>query len=334
MHVSHTFTHESQDAAVYSDVKKEIEWNQAWLNMMGLSSAKWFSGGGFIPPAITGMHNADALRAWMDNGLGNAVGDNTRPVLLNTQNEHWPLITSVAGNGYDGVQITPRWATNIFYNASFLPFPTSPASPPFSHSNTFPKTQCDTPTCDLAEWVSFGNVGSMSDILTLERKTNSRHLLALRHDPFMFHQANLRWEGQNKTTINGVYGQYSMLQMWVETVVTEVTRLVQWPILSLKHDDIAAAFRERATRDACGYSLSWNFSNQTITSVTVSAPSVSDICSVPIPVTIPGSGVVDDKGFKSEKLGIDPLTIWVVLNGSNVTLQLKDAVSWSRDVLK
>jgi hypothetical protein len=84
MHISHTFTHEAQDAATYSDVMKEIAWNQAWVAQWGLNGAKWFSNKGLIPPAITGLHNGDALRAWSENGLVNAVGDNTRPVLLNT----------------------------------------------------------------------------------------------------------------------------------------------------------------------------------------------------------------------------------------------------------
>jgi hypothetical protein len=36
----------------------------------------------------------------------------------------WPLMSTVASNGYAGVQITPRWATNIYYNVSYqsLPF--------------------------------------------------------------------------------------------------------------------------------------------------------------------------------------------------------------------
>lgn len=83
MHVSHTFTHESEDQATYFDVSKEITWNQAWLAQLGISWAFYFSGKGLIPPAITGLHNGDALRAWSDNGIVNAVGDNTRKVLLN-----------------------------------------------------------------------------------------------------------------------------------------------------------------------------------------------------------------------------------------------------------
>jgi hypothetical protein len=82
---------------------------------VGLAAASKFSTG-LIPPAITGLHNGDALRAWNNRGITNVVGDNTRPVLLNPVNEYWPLITTVAGNGFAGMQVTPRWATNIYYN--------------------------------------------------------------------------------------------------------------------------------------------------------------------------------------------------------------------------
>lgn len=109
----------SPDNATYYDVYHEMSWNQAWLNASGLASAKKFSSTGLIPPAITGLHNGDALRAWSDCGIIHAVGDNTRPVLLNTVNEHWPLMSTVEENGFAGIQITPRWATNIYYNVSY-----------------------------------------------------------------------------------------------------------------------------------------------------------------------------------------------------------------------
>jgi hypothetical protein len=83
-HISHTFTHEDQDNSTYFDVYREIAWNQAWLKNVGISSATKWSGTGIIPPAITGLHNGDALRAWSDLGITHVVGDNTRPVLLNT----------------------------------------------------------------------------------------------------------------------------------------------------------------------------------------------------------------------------------------------------------
>ena len=117
-----TFTHEDQNNATFFDVYREITWNQEWLSHVGIANAKRFSEKGLVPPAITGLHNADALRAWATNGITQVVGDNTRPALLNQQNEFWPVITTVEENGYDGVQITPRWSTNIYYNV-ILHFP-------------------------------------------------------------------------------------------------------------------------------------------------------------------------------------------------------------------
>ena len=75
-HVSHTFSHASLNNATYADVSKEISFNKAWLQQIGISEATRFSGKGLIPPAITGLHNGDAIRAWMDEGITNVVGDN------------------------------------------------------------------------------------------------------------------------------------------------------------------------------------------------------------------------------------------------------------------
>lgn len=82
-HVSHTFTHQDENNATYSDVYKEITWNTAWMKDVGISKAKKFSPVGLIPPAITGMHNGDAIKGWVDGGIKNVVGDNTRALLLN-----------------------------------------------------------------------------------------------------------------------------------------------------------------------------------------------------------------------------------------------------------
>jgi hypothetical protein len=90
-HISHTFTHEALNNATFADANKEIVFNVAWLKQVGLYAAARFSPAGLVPPAITGLHNGDAIRAWMTNGIVNVVGDNTRPVLLNTVG--FPLIS-------------------------------------------------------------------------------------------------------------------------------------------------------------------------------------------------------------------------------------------------
>lgn len=302
-HVSHTFTHEDENNATYFDVSREISWNQAWLQQGWITAASRFSPNGIIPPAITGLHNGDAIKAWLDNGIKNVVGDNTRPVLRNQQNDMWPLISTVAANGYAGATIVPRWATNIYYN-------------------------CHLPNCTVAEWQdTSGGAGDWYTLLTLEKSTNTRHLLGLYHDPFMFHQANLNYVTAGTTTINGVAKKLSMLQAWGETVVQEMVRLVSWPMISLKHDDIAAEFTKRMTRDQCSPSLTYTTdpTSKTITAVTLSA--TGNTCTAKIPVTFPGS-VTFTQWFTTEKVGGDPLTIWVSLSGSPVTFTLSPPVPY------
>ncbi|KAH6719343.1 hypothetical protein BKA61DRAFT_731797 [Leptodontidium sp. MPI-SDFR-AT-0119] len=303
-HVSHTFTHEDQNNATYSDVFKEISWNRGWLDAVGISAAKQFSSTGIIPPAITGLHNGDALQAWADNGIVHVVGDNTRKVLLNPTNEHWPLTSTRALNGFPGIQITPRWASNIYYNAS-----------------------CNYADCVLAEWKAVSNgTGDMYQLLDIERETNVRHLLGLHHDPFMFHQANMMFEDADTYDFGGDdISVMSLLEVWVDVVTREYTRLVTWPLVSQKHDDIAAGLRSRMIRDNCRPTLTWQVDSKAnvITVVTVAAN--RNTCSVPIPVTFPGT-VTDQQGSTAEQLGNDPLTLWVSLTGKPVSFTLTKPV--------
>lgn len=299
LHISHTFTHEGQNNATYNDINKEINWNQQWFSQSGIGGGN-FSADGLIPPQITGLHNGDALKAWSDNGLTNCVGDNSRPVLRNQQNQMWPYTTNVANNGFAGITVVPRWAGRIFYN-------------------------CDTPACTLQEWIdTSGGSGDFSTLMADEVDDASRYLLGLYHDSFMFHQLNMRNQNVSALTTPDGTKVNSLLQNWVENVVQEVVRLVNWPIITLKQTDLAVAFRNRQARDACGYQMSWNVSGRKITGVTVSSSSNS--CSVPIPLTVPGT-VTDTQGFTTEQVGFDPLTIWVKLSGQPVTFTLAQSIS-------
>jgi hypothetical protein len=83
-------------------------------------------------------------------------------------------------------------------------------------------------------------------------------------------------------------------------------------------------------RDACKPNLVWTYgtgtngtsitgNNATITGISVST--TGNTCSTTIPVTVPGS-VTNTQGFKTEKIGNDPLTIWVNMAGKPVTFTL------------
>ena len=275
-HMSHTFTHKALNNATYSDTNKEITFNQAWFAATGLDKASVWSPHGLVPPAITGMHNGDAIKAFLDNGIKYVVGDNTRPVLRNPESPYWALTSTVERNGYSGLTIMPRWATTIYFN-------------------------CDLPQCTLNEWIATsGGSGDFNNLLADARRVNAMHLLNLHQDPFMFHQANLRTD-LAPYAVNGKTGRWSILMAWVEVVLDEMTRLTSWPIITKKHDAVTEEFIAREARDKCGYKLDYRYGpgGTTIAGVTVSAN--GNTCSVPIPVTFPGP-VTSTNGGRAEQV--------------------------------
>ncbi|KAH7120670.1 hypothetical protein EDB81DRAFT_666687 [Dactylonectria macrodidyma] len=302
-HLSHTFTHLELNNATYADAKREIQFNQAWMAQMGIDKASRFSAHALVPPAITGLHNADVIKAWMENGIFYVVGDNTRPVLRNQNNKYWPLISTVESNGYDGLTIIPRFATTIYYN-------------------------CDTPICTTREWIATSaGAGGFNDLLALAKVDNTRYLLSLQADPYMFHQANMRQTDADTMTIGSQTGKMSLIMAWTETIVQEMIRLTNWPIRSLKQDDFAQYFLDRKSLDDCKPQMSYVFSESgAITSVIVTAN--SNRCSVPIPVTIPSGYVTASQGsVTADQVGSEPPIQWVALNGSPATLTLSNAVA-------
>lgn len=300
-HLSHTFTHLELNNATFYDADKEIKFNIAWMQQIGISAGNKYSAAGLIPPAITGLHNGDVIRAWMQNGIKYVVGDNTRPVLRNA-NKFWPLTTTVPANGYAGLVIIPRFATTIYYN-------------------------CDLAQCTLNEWINTsGGSGDFNNLLKDAKNTNTRYLLGLMNDPYMFHQANMRQTDAPTITVGNQTGKMSLLQIWVETITQEMARLTNWPIRTLKHDDIAKLFMDRQTLDGCAPNLSYTYSanGQSITAVTVTAN--GNNCAVTVPVTVPGAITSTPSGATQDKVTTEPLIVNVKLSGQPVTINLNPAV--------
>lgn len=80
--------------------------------------------------------------------------------------------------------------------------------------------------CNLAEWQNVSKPGGTWDqLMANELTVNTKNLFALRQDPFMFHQPNLRYADVTTSTVNGVSAKRSLLMIWVETIVAELTRL-------------------------------------------------------------------------------------------------------------
>ena len=86
---------------------------QDYLNIAALPT---FSSRCMVTPQISGLRNGDALAALAEAGVTCATGDNTWPFLLKQDNPYHPLYTTAATNGYDGLAIIPRFATEVYYN--------------------------------------------------------------------------------------------------------------------------------------------------------------------------------------------------------------------------
>ena len=157
------------------------------------------------------------------------------------------------------------------------------------------------------------------------------HILSsLTSDPFTFQQANLRVHDVDRTTINGIRKRRSLLQLWVESIVAEFNSLVDWPMISKTHDEIAIAFRHRMIRDQCNPTTRLIYTDgghgrMQIAGIQVGAKGYS--CPVPIPITIPRGFVTDLQGSRMEKIGHDPLTLWVTLEGEEKTFTLTEPLT-------
>lgn len=78
---------------------------------------------------------------------------------------------------------------------------------------------------------------------------------------------------------------------------------------------------------ACNPNLVYNYASdgKSITSVTVTA--TGNTCSVPVPVTFPGTATTSATGSTSEQNGAEPLIYYTQLSGSAVTFTLGSGVA-------
>ncbi|GBF97931.1 hypothetical protein Rsub_10604 [Raphidocelis subcapitata] len=223
----HTWSHQNLDNTTLYDAQVQIQLNKriADADYLNIAALPTFSSRCMVTPQISGLRNGDALAALAEAGVTCGTGDNTWPFLLNQDNPYHPLYTTAATNGYDGFAIIPRFATEVYYNCS---------------------TATQNEILYNRLYSGYYGPSTIDDILAREAARVVRDsLLKLRHDPFMFHQANL--------AILDASGK-SLVMRWVDAVVDLYSSLVAWPLRSLSLDDLFAQYKAREARDACALS--------------------------------------------------------------------------------
>jgi hypothetical protein len=327
---SHTFTHEDLNNCSYRDAFNEIRVNQNFAKGVGFDTKSYWSKHAIVSPGISGVFNADALQAFVDAGITSVVGDITRNNINNDTNIHWPFITSLASSNYAGFTIIPRAATAIYYN-------------------------CSTTQENVNLWKAIypGLPYTFPQILSAESERVLYKLMQLHWDAYMFHQANLKnlnpidnpapgplspssshnsqmnvTGTRNGATPRYTKGNLSLLGSWTEAIVQAFNQLVSWPMVTYKLDDMEDMFNQRVVRETAGVQLTTSvYENGTFSSFVIKSlkPCVAPV-TFPLGVEV-GNVVGLGASWKTEKRGLDPLTVWVPLDGKgNVTLSLKSAI--------
>lgn len=82
-----------------------------------------------------------------------------------------------------------------------------------------------------------------------------------------------------------------------------------------------------SSHSACNPNLVYNYAadGKSITSVTVST--TGNTCSVPVPLTVPGTATASVSGGTVDKNGTEPSIYWTPMKGSAVTYTLGAAVA-------
>jgi len=297
---SHTFTHENLDNASRTDVDNEIRVNIEVAKKLDLVGEEWWSGASIITPQISGLHNGDALEVFRQYGIYSATGDISRSDITNTANPYLPFITTEKTSHLADFPIVARSPTEIYYYAS------TPEENTYIYNSMY--------------YSYFGGESTWSQLLERESTRVLRLIMLLRHEAHQFHQANLRSDDSNN--------HKSLLQHWIEAVVDLYNKYANWPLVSMKLDDLNKLSIDRLKAKQCNASYKISIVNGYATEILISTPTATQCV---LPLTVPAD-VVRESGFTYEQLGNDPLTVWVTVDGAtHQTVKLNPPIKWDNN---
>jgi len=304
---SHGFTHQRLNVAMATDVLNQIETNIKMAIRLGFYEKDIYSKHTMITPHGSGLHNGDALEAFVNSTITSAAGVLHRPDINNDEryerSVYVPWRTTEESSNYKGFPVIPRIPTMLFHQCST------------AYENTVKYNRAFEGT---------GMLATFDDILNRDTQQALVYLLQLRHNPFIFHQANLR--------SSDIPGHKSLVGLWTEKLLEKYNQYVQWPMVSKKVDDIHESFLSRESFEKCDLEQHLNYDGSKIVSVTLTSHDRS--CKVPLALPTGVSIMEDDLRAYKDILSIeqvsevDPITLWVALNDSSVTLRFNPAISW------
>ncbi|OUM57546.1 hypothetical protein PIROE2DRAFT_17441 [Piromyces sp. E2] len=306
--LTHTFSHQNLNYASFHDADMEIALNVKMADepYLGMYKRECYSPQSIVCPEISGLHNGHTLQAFEKNHVHFAVGDTSRPDLA-SGNPYLPVITNQTFANFDGFVIIPRQPTGMFWDCS---------------------------TAEQILTLNEERTGKVIDWDTHVRRdieTNVVNFVKMRHDPYMFHEGNLRNEDFEESEINGVKGKFGLVQQWVEHMVVEIRKYMEWPLITKKMDDLGQSFVTRLGKNQCKpvYTMTIEDDSLILKEITVSATTGS--CTVPL-LAIRNTSFNQKSVDTVEQYGDEPETAWIeVSDASPKTVLFNQDIKWNDD---
>jgi hypothetical protein len=298
--VSHTFTHLNLNAATYAETLAELRANnRVATNVIAMT---FYHKDSLVTPEISGLNNAEALRAMRDFGIRYLVSDTSKFCGHRDAAHANPCPTPNTGIYNDlrpEILMIPRYPTNLFYNV-----------------------------CTPTEWVSeynhiyrtfWGRDLSYEEILGNESDVWVRYMIRYDMRPLMFHQPNTCAYG----------GGRSLLGDLIEMTMAKYNAMFNLPVLSRRQRQIASLMIERmnlngAVKPATGAPLTGRIVPNAVAgrpaSIVVNNPTSR---SVVVPIT----GVNWTNATSRETYG-GQTTSRVTIGANGATVTVPNAPAW------
>lgn len=179
---NHTYDHElMEDMSYQQALDGELRPNQQVRNRFGFSK---YSRNALVTPEISGLYNAEVLRAMADFGISYVVSDSSRPTPpagSDCSRGAWPLPSPNSGKHNcvdERIYEVPRYPTALFYNVS------TPQEWTAEYNHFYGANGID-PT-------GWGYDLSYAEVLDKTSEMLLSYLLTHDLRPLMFHASNMR----------------------------------------------------------------------------------------------------------------------------------------------
>jgi len=307
--LTHTFSHQKLDFASYHDADMEMKVNIKMSSQpyLGMYERPCYSQHSIVTPEISGLHNGDALRALTENKVYYAVGDTSRTD-LSPANFYLPFVSNMTSSNFDGFYAIPRQPPQVYWDCSTIEQNMA------VHRQRYPGTNI-----------------SWNTHLDNEAALHVKNFLKLRHDPYMFHEGNLRNADFPEVQIGEAKGKFGMMQQWVERVNLEIQKYLNWPLITLKMDDLAQTYITKLKKYKCQPQYTMVIDDATYKINEIKVTATTGECKVPL-FAIRNTEFDKSTVDEIEQIGNEPQTAWVqVSNTKSKSVKFASETKWNDD---